>query len=69
MWFMQRWADENPVLGLLVIAASIAFALALIGLELAENSRPDYFFVALWTFLGLRAAWTMWRQYQRIRHW
>lgn len=41
----------------------------MIGLELIENDRPDSFFVALFAFLTLRSAWTMWWQYQRIRHW
>lgn len=70
MWPMQRWADENPALGLLVLAASVLFGLAMIGLELIEPFQDlDYFFVALFAFLTLRAAWTMWQQYQRIRHW
>ena len=66
---MQRWADENPAQGLLFIGAFVAFGLAMTGLELVENNRPDYFFVALFVLLAARAAWTMWRQYQRIRHW
>lgn len=42
----------------------------MLGLELIEPFRdPHYYFIALWAFLTLRVAWTMWRQYQRIRHW
>ena len=69
MWPMQQWADENPVQGLLFVGGFVAFALAMSGLELLENNRPDYFFAGFFVFLALRATWTMWRQYQRIRHW
>lgn len=69
MWPMQLWADESPVQGLLCIGFFVAFALAMAGLELLEPTGPDYFFVALFAFLALRAGWTIWRLYQRIRHW
>lgn len=65
---MQRCADEHPAQGLMFVGAFVAFGLAMAGLELAEN-KPDSFFVALFVFLAARAAWTMWRQYQRTRHW
>lgn len=51
------------------VGVFVAFGLAMAGLELAQNNRPDYFFVALFVFIAGRAAWTMWRQYPRIRHW
>ena len=69
MYPMQRWADENPAQGLLFIGVFVALGLAMAGLELVGNNRPDYFFAALFVFLALRGSWTMWRQYQRIRNW
>lgn len=69
MWPMQQWADENPRLGLLFLGLLVAFPLAMAGLELLEPLGPDYFFVALFVILALRASWTLRRQYQRIRHW
>lgn len=62
---MQRWADDNPALGLLFIGAFVAFGVATAGLALVEPSGPDYFIVALFVFLALRAGRTMWRKYQR----
>ena len=68
MWPVQEWADKNPASGLLFVGLVITFALAMAGLELLEALGPDYFFVALFVFLAARGSWTMWRQYQRIRH-
>ena len=51
------------------IGAFVVLALAMAGLELLEPFGPDYVFVALFVFFALRAGWSMWRQYQRIRHW
>lgn len=67
VWPWQGWADRHPQQVVLLMGLLVALALALVALELVDPSGPGYFFVALCTFVAVRAAWIMWRQSERTK--